>query len=414
MSTLKTRDKAILEKAFWMGGGYVLDFSDRTMEAFFAEEFDIAVYDKKYDFDFPSKSKANRMRGIWQYESDEVVSKIILALVDYAETVRLTKGHEISEQEVVLFQKAREIASNLAGSTPKPHISQEPVSFTSTETISPELQAEVKKIFAPEDVIEGISKLLETEQELIRERKNEVVELIKYHQSYIDVLEVFCADPSKPSFKLNGVYQKLANHIYSILNSLQLEYHKVDFYRPFADLYSAEVDWWGKYGGHTPIRWDDIRPQLYKAHSDIMRLVNIATQEDADEEDVLLSATELVNTHRKETKSADDVQKVEILHKYEKEQSQSISLSDFEIGFIYETAKVTFGTNPALRDKTISISFCPPSVFVSASMARGGFCSVGAPAARPAVVLSSEEVAICDPTGNRTPVTGMRILCPSR
>jgi hypothetical protein len=59
----------------------------------------------------------------------------------------------------------------------------------------------------------------------------------------------------------------------------------------------------------------------------------------------------------------------------------------------------TFGTNPVLRDKTISISFCPPSVFVSACMARGGFALSGAPAARPASVLSSEEVAICDIAG---------------
>ncbi len=74
----------------------------------------------------------------------------------------------------------------------------------------------------------------------------------------------------------------------------------------------------------------------------------------------------------------------------------------------------TFGTNPALFNKTIAISFCPPSTFVSASMARGGFCSVGAPQARPASVLSSEEVAICDLTENRTPICWMRTSCPSR
>jgi site-specific DNA recombinase len=73
-----------------------------------------------------------------------------------------------------------------------------------------------------------------------------------------------------------------------------------------------------------------------------------------------------------------------------------------------------FGTNPVLQDKTISFSFCPPSVFVSACMARGGFALSGAPAARPASVLSSKEVAICDPTGNRTPVSWMRTMCPSR
>ncbi len=74
----------------------------------------------------------------------------------------------------------------------------------------------------------------------------------------------------------------------------------------------------------------------------------------------------------------------------------------------------TFGTNPALFNKTIGISFCLPSTFVSESQARGGFCSVGAPVARPASVLSSEEVAICDPTENRTPISWMRTKCPSR
>ena len=43
MASLKSRDKAILEKIFQMEQGYVLDFSDRTMEAFFAEEFEIDV-----------------------------------------------------------------------------------------------------------------------------------------------------------------------------------------------------------------------------------------------------------------------------------------------------------------------------------------------------------------------------------
>ena len=109
MATLKSRDKAILEKIFQMGGGYVLDFSDRTMEAFFAEDFDIEVYDKKYDFDFQSNSKANRMRGIWLAESDPKVGSIILALIDYAETTRLTRGVETTPVEKELFQKGKDI-----------------------------------------------------------------------------------------------------------------------------------------------------------------------------------------------------------------------------------------------------------------------------------------------------------------
>jgi hypothetical protein len=113
MSVLKSRDKAILEKIFRMGEGYVLDFSDRTMEAFFAEEFEIDVYDKKYDFDFPSRSKANRMRGIWRAEADAKVGSIILALIECAETAKLTKSQETTILEKELFQKGKDIGFQL-------------------------------------------------------------------------------------------------------------------------------------------------------------------------------------------------------------------------------------------------------------------------------------------------------------
>jgi hypothetical protein len=109
MSTLKPRDKAILEKVFEMADGYVLGFSDRTMEAFFAEEFDIEVYGKKYDFDYPSRSKANRLRGILRAENDALVGNIILKLVDYAETTKLTRDEEITANQKELYQKAKDI-----------------------------------------------------------------------------------------------------------------------------------------------------------------------------------------------------------------------------------------------------------------------------------------------------------------
>ncbi|MFW5804628.1 MAG: hypothetical protein ACOCWG_05305, partial [bacterium] len=61
MSDLKTKDKQILESLFQMGGGYVLDFSDRTISEFFDDELNIDIYDEKYNY--ASGSKANRMRG---------------------------------------------------------------------------------------------------------------------------------------------------------------------------------------------------------------------------------------------------------------------------------------------------------------------------------------------------------------
>jgi hypothetical protein len=36
MADLKTKDKHILESLFKMGGGYVLDFSDRTIGDYFS------------------------------------------------------------------------------------------------------------------------------------------------------------------------------------------------------------------------------------------------------------------------------------------------------------------------------------------------------------------------------------------
>ncbi len=52
---VRGNDKKILETLFEMRSGYVLDFSDRRMKDFFYEEFEIDMYDAKYDLDFPSK-----------------------------------------------------------------------------------------------------------------------------------------------------------------------------------------------------------------------------------------------------------------------------------------------------------------------------------------------------------------------
>ena len=89
---------------------------------FFAEEFEIDVYDKKYDFDFPSRSKANRMRGIWRAEPDAKVGSIILALIECAETAKLTRGTEMTPLEKELFQKGKDIGTQmLLGGLGIPH-----------------------------------------------------------------------------------------------------------------------------------------------------------------------------------------------------------------------------------------------------------------------------------------------------
>ncbi len=83
MTDLKTIDKQILENLFEMGGGYVLDFSDRTIGEFFDDELGIKFFDRKYDY--ASGSKANRMRGFWKQADNALVGKSILKLIEYVE-----------------------------------------------------------------------------------------------------------------------------------------------------------------------------------------------------------------------------------------------------------------------------------------------------------------------------------------
>ena len=56
----------------------------------------------------------------------------------------------------------------------------------------------------------------------------------------------------------------------------------------------------------------------------------------------------------------------------------------------------SFGTNPALKDKTISISFCPPSNFTRTRKAEFIFSPYIAPSARAYFSLTPAEVLLCD------------------
>ena len=64
----------------------------------------------------------------------------------------------------------------------------------------------------------------------------------------------------------------------------------------------------------------------------------------------------------------------------------------------------SFGSNPTMRDKTISISFSPPSDFARIQMQKCAPAPSRAPSARGHSGLSADEVSECDPTGNRTPI----------
>jgi Abortive infection C-terminus len=81
MSDLTSSEKRKLERLFGMGGGYVLDFSNRTFSEFVEESARRDIYDARYDYG--SGSKANRLRGLWGVEGNHLVGKLIGDLIEY-------------------------------------------------------------------------------------------------------------------------------------------------------------------------------------------------------------------------------------------------------------------------------------------------------------------------------------------
>lgn len=118
----------------------------------------------------------------------------------------------------------------------------------------------------------------------IIENKESVRQLRDFHQMLIDVVETFCQNLKKPSKELNDSYLFLMKKIQDIVQKLDLRYHTLTLYRPFKDLYSAEIEWNGT-GDIGDIRlnpklsWDAVRPSLYKAHSDIVKICAIAEED---------------------------------------------------------------------------------------------------------------------------------------
>jgi hypothetical protein len=51
VTAIRTIDMRLIDDLFGMGGGYVLDFSDRTFGAFFREEIGVNIDDPRYSAD---------------------------------------------------------------------------------------------------------------------------------------------------------------------------------------------------------------------------------------------------------------------------------------------------------------------------------------------------------------------------
>jgi hypothetical protein len=74
-------DMRLIDDLFGMGGGYVLDFSDRTFAEFFAEELGINIDEARFQAE--GTSKAKRLRYLLKTSDRSTRVRVLKALWDY-------------------------------------------------------------------------------------------------------------------------------------------------------------------------------------------------------------------------------------------------------------------------------------------------------------------------------------------
>jgi hypothetical protein len=84
MAQIRAAHMRVIEDALGMGGGYVLDFTNRTYAQFFDSDFGVNIYDEKYAQ--YGSSKANTLRAFLSLETPARVGKALRGLWEYRQT----------------------------------------------------------------------------------------------------------------------------------------------------------------------------------------------------------------------------------------------------------------------------------------------------------------------------------------
>ncbi len=113
MANLTSIERLKLEKLLEMGGGYVLDFTNRSLQEFILENLSINIYDEKYDYH--SGSKANRLRAFWKQESNFTVGVLLESLLEYWEAKRLINQQGVKSEDKILLEDCQSISKRLKG-----------------------------------------------------------------------------------------------------------------------------------------------------------------------------------------------------------------------------------------------------------------------------------------------------------
>ena len=109
-------DIPIIDRVFGMEGGYVLDFSNRTLADFFLEELGVDIYDDRWKAQ--GNSKANRLRCYLRQSDRHTALQALEALWEYREASSVTADYPDLEDSVrtAYFR----IIQRLGGTPPEP------------------------------------------------------------------------------------------------------------------------------------------------------------------------------------------------------------------------------------------------------------------------------------------------------
>jgi hypothetical protein len=110
MAEISALERRKLENLLGMGGGYVLDFSDRTYAEFF---LDFRVDIDSAQFRLGGDSKAKRMRTFWDIVPNHTVGKILEGLISYGFQTR-----QLTESSPLLVDDCRKIVQRLLSNQP--------------------------------------------------------------------------------------------------------------------------------------------------------------------------------------------------------------------------------------------------------------------------------------------------------
>ena len=78
---LPSAQRKFFDRIFHSGGGFVLDFSNRTMEEWFEEKFDIEIFQERFQIE--GASKGNTLRGFVAVAEPRLVARVLRALWHY-------------------------------------------------------------------------------------------------------------------------------------------------------------------------------------------------------------------------------------------------------------------------------------------------------------------------------------------